>query len=259
MELESLINKYYENLNENDMYLLQYILEHKEECQNLSITDLSKKCNMSTSSILRMTQKLGFSGYSEFKFTLKNDLASQSELMLSSGEDYIDQLQKTVNSIFKYFHKEDITDILRCLKNARHMYVYGTGWAQKLAGEQLMRTFINCNRPMILIKDYNEFKGMLPNYTKDDFIIIISLSGKIHEIIDSLRILKLKQIPVLSITDLISNELATLATYNLYFQSMKIMKPISGDSVYQDDSMCTLHIFRCVRYIFFDVYVTYFM
>ncbi len=80
MQLVAIINKHYEQLNENDLYMLRYILEHKLECQDMSIIQLSKKINMSTSSILRMTQKLGFSGYSEFKFALKNELSHQIDI-----------------------------------------------------------------------------------------------------------------------------------------------------------------------------------
>lgn len=71
MKLEMLINKHYDDLNENDLSTLHYIIVHKKKCLNMSITDLSTYCNISKSSILRTTQKLGFSGFSEFNMRLK--------------------------------------------------------------------------------------------------------------------------------------------------------------------------------------------
>ena len=37
MRLESLIKENYEKLNENDLYIWNYILHHKKECQTMSI------------------------------------------------------------------------------------------------------------------------------------------------------------------------------------------------------------------------------
>ncbi len=59
---------------------------------------------------------------------------------------------------------------------------------------------------------------------------IISLSGNIQDIMDSLRILKLNDIPTLSITDFKNNQLASLATYNLYYQSNEISIPSAEQS-----------------------------
>ena len=41
MRLEELINKNYNRLNENDLYIWQYISAHRKECEKLSIDDLS--------------------------------------------------------------------------------------------------------------------------------------------------------------------------------------------------------------------------
>ncbi|MCY8507811.1 MurR/RpiR family transcriptional regulator, partial [Bacillus atrophaeus] len=71
MSLEELINQHYNKLNDNDFYILKYILNHKHTCYLLGINDLAKECSVSRSSILRLSQKLGFSGYSEFRVYLK--------------------------------------------------------------------------------------------------------------------------------------------------------------------------------------------
>ena len=71
MNLEALISQYYKNLNSNDMIVLNYIMQHKKECISMNISRLSSECSISTASIVRTMKKLGFSGYSEFKFLLK--------------------------------------------------------------------------------------------------------------------------------------------------------------------------------------------
>lgn len=71
MRLEQLVNSNYSKLNDNDIYILRYILNNKEKCSTISINELAKLCNVSRTTVLRMVQKLGFDGYSEFKVYLK--------------------------------------------------------------------------------------------------------------------------------------------------------------------------------------------
>lgn len=44
MQLEELVNQYYDDLNENDLMIWKYILAHKKECCEISIDELSKRC-----------------------------------------------------------------------------------------------------------------------------------------------------------------------------------------------------------------------
>ena len=69
--LTELINKYYERLNEMDIYILERIVSNESKLSNIGIEELAKLCNTSKSTIMRLTKKIGFSGYSEFKNYLK--------------------------------------------------------------------------------------------------------------------------------------------------------------------------------------------
>ena len=46
MTLDKLVEDNYHQLNENDLYIWQYILHHKRECQRISIKDLARNCNV---------------------------------------------------------------------------------------------------------------------------------------------------------------------------------------------------------------------
>ena len=55
-------------------------------------------------------------------------------------------------------------------------------------------------------------------------MIVVSLSGDIREVEKEMGILKLKGIPIVSITSLSNNSLASLGKHNLYFQSTPVMQ-----------------------------------
>ena len=71
MNLEILITQSQKNLSDMDLEILAYVVKHHKQVQNANIIDLSKAVHVSKSSVLRMTKKLGFSGYTEFKYFLK--------------------------------------------------------------------------------------------------------------------------------------------------------------------------------------------
>ena len=79
MSLDKLVESNYAQLNEIDLYIWQYILHHKRECQKISIHELAHECNVSHTSILRFTKKLGLEGFSELKFYLNTHKPQVSE------------------------------------------------------------------------------------------------------------------------------------------------------------------------------------
>ena len=58
MTLDELVESRYDELNENDLYIWQYIFHHKTECQKMSIQQLAHACNVSHTSIIRFTKKI---------------------------------------------------------------------------------------------------------------------------------------------------------------------------------------------------------
>ncbi|WP_031540460.1 MULTISPECIES: MurR/RpiR family transcriptional regulator [unclassified Bacillus (in: firmicutes)] len=217
--LKDLMNKYYDALSENDLYLINYVLNHIEECKNMSILELSDTCNISKSSILRMTQKIGFSGYSEFKYFLKNE-PKQLDTNLDYYTMQIKEIE-TTRKIYKNIHTEVIYEQI---SNADTIYGFASGWGQRNALEEMSRQFISNNKKMYIIPAETEFDFLLDKMKPTDLVIVISLSGDVKNIIAQLRQLSVKSIPTLSITSFHNNHLATLSTYNIYYESFELGK-----------------------------------
>lgn len=47
MKLEELVNRNYQQLNDNDLYIWNYIIHHRKECERLSIDELALRCSVS--------------------------------------------------------------------------------------------------------------------------------------------------------------------------------------------------------------------
>ncbi|MFC0471083.1 MurR/RpiR family transcriptional regulator [Halalkalibacter kiskunsagensis] len=218
MKIEELINKHYNQLHENDFHILKYILNNKSSCYQLGINDLADKCNVSRSSILRLAQKLGFSGYSEFRVFLK----WQDHEKVDSEVNSIGSLNEDIKETLKYTKTKDFQDICELIDRSERIFVYGTGSLQLNCADELQRMFHIMQRHLFVIRAPKEFEITLQSLKAEDLIIIISFSGDTPVIFPAVQSLTTKGIPFISITNLKSNKLATMTPYNLYASSSEI-------------------------------------
>lgn len=212
--LNELINKYAEFLTDNDYHILSYVEKDTEKVANMTIMDLSKQCNMSKSSILRMTKKLGFSGYSEFKYYLK-----ETAIEKDSSSDVFELSENDIKRTVQLFDSQDKQPVYSLIDEADIIYAYGTGWGQQNALQELSRYLLSMNKRVYVIPSLKELQVASKNMTPDDLVIIASLSGDIDEVVSDLKKINHLGVSTLSITSFKNNHLAEISTHQLYFQS----------------------------------------
>ena len=94
MQLNELVNLHFDDLNESDLYIWNYIIHHRKECERLSIDELALRCSVSRSTILRFSKRLGLKGYAEFKVFLRIDNQKNDKNALTDNifNHYIESL-----------------------------------------------------------------------------------------------------------------------------------------------------------------------
>ncbi|MEK4886178.1 MurR/RpiR family transcriptional regulator [Bacillus sp. FSL W8-0223] len=215
MKIEELINKHYNQLHDNDLHILKYILNNKSSCYELGINSLAEKCNVSRSSILRLAQKLGFSGYSEFRVFLKWQDQKDPNIHKSG----VEILRNDILETLKYAKNTDFSEICRLIYHTEKIFVYGTGTAQLNCAFDLQRMFLPVQKYFHVIQAQTEFEMIIKDLTLNDLIIIISFSGDTPSIFPAVQSLVAKGIPFISVTNLKNNRLARMTPYNLYAYS----------------------------------------
>ena len=229
MDLEVLVNQHYHELNENDLQIISYIMKHKNECQTMPIVELGQKTHTSKSSIVRLAKKLGFSGFSEFKYSLKNESEQVQRNETQVNFSSMQSLDSQATS--KLFNQTDLAPILKEIHGAKRIFCYGTGWGQRDVLSDFRRNFVPLEKFFILLSAQRELQmAVASTITEDDVLIVLSLSGDIQEVKDEMNVLKLKGVPILSITNLRNNKLASMATYNLYFQATSTL--LNGEDIF---------------------------
>lgn len=214
MRLEEHINQHYAALNENDYLILRYIMQHRVECRTISITKLAEVCAISVASIVRFTQKLGFAGYSEFKYCLKQDTPD-----IIIQQNSFETMQTDMNATMELLKETDFKDIIDKIKHANRIFCYGSGYSQRLMLKEFNHCMVNCNKNIFLIPAKHELENQMFYLNEDDLIIIASYSGNISDYSDCIHGLKLLNVPILSITNFTDNELARNASHHLYYKT----------------------------------------
>lgn len=246
-KLDVIINENYDKLNNIDLHILHFIQNNLQLCTSISISQLAKQCNVSTATVLRTTQKLNFSGYSEFKYFLKNDSKKNED----DAINMIEIIQQDISQTFKVFQQnKQITEICEMIEKADQIYAYGTGQGQRLMLQEFARCFLNVNKNIVVIPSSTELKILKKFMTVHDLLFIASWSGKIEKYKDTLFNLDVKGVPMVSITNLNNNELSAISKYNLYFQSTSIDKDMNINR----SSYLTLHL---VLHLLYDGYIEY--
>lgn len=218
------MNEHYDSLNENEIHILNYIMNNKKECSGLSINELAIKCNVSKSSMLRFTKKLGFSGYSEFKYCIKWETESKESNV--DERNITEVLIEDIQSTLRHLNLDQIDEICEVIYKARRVFVYGTGYSQVNVAKDLQRNFMAINEYFYMIHDNDQIETIVEDLTSEDVMIIISLSGNSKILFPVMKQLNAKKITVISMTNLKSNYLSSMAQYNLYATSSYVKTPI---------------------------------
>lgn len=227
MNLEELVNRYNDKLNSTDIIIWKYIVNHKKQCCNYTIYELASACNVSRTTILRFAQKLSLSGYSELKVLLK----LESQQTSNENINNLEEIARVYNHVTEEMIKKDFTKINELIYNSNNIFAYGTGSMQKNVVNELHRLFNNGGDFIINIGGPGEIPYLLKNITKDDLVILVSFNGETPQTIEFAKQLKIRDIPIISITKLKDNTLASLSNENIYISTLDFqMSPRLSDS-----------------------------
>lgn len=231
MKLEELVNKHYDKLNENDLYIWKYIVNNKSKCATLTIDELAAKCNVSRTTILRFAKKISLKGYSELKIYLKWSIEKKDGCDDEFSQAVCDEVIKFATDL----KEKDFSDACDLIYSSNKVFVYGTGAVQTAVADELKRIFLSAQECFYSIHGEREAEMLINTMNSEDLIIFISLSGESEHTKKLAKELNIKNIPILSITKLKNNELARLSDENLYINSS--IRELSNGIRYESTSL----------------------
>lgn len=246
MRLEQLVNKHYDLLNENDLYVISFISQNLELCGDKTVSEIAQYSNVSASTIIRMAKKLGFKGYSEFRYFLKEESKSiENTKVINSDYFSTSTVLEDVKATIRLFEQDKSAEkIYELMVNSKRIFAYGTGYGQDLMLREFSRCLMNSNVHLIIIPSRVELELIAQSITADDLLFVIALSGNVDSIEPVLKSISLKGATMVSVTVFSRNKLSYLSDYNLYYQVSNMNKT----SHLNNTSFCTLNLVLSLLY-----------
>ena len=141
MRLEEIINQHRQNLNDTDMVIYKYIVQHRAQARHISIHELAKNCAVSSTTIVRFAQKLGFDGFGDLKAVLKLEEGDKSVYK----DDVLQDLQEFYSQTASKVFKRNFDSASRLVHEANRVFIFASGYVQSNVAQELKRLFFYDN------------------------------------------------------------------------------------------------------------------
>lgn len=205
----------YSRLSDAERYLLEYIYQHIEDISVMSIVTLSEKASVSTATIVRLMKKIGYDGYTDFKYHLKEKVSLKDETnTLDTIEHKIQQAieknKEEVNKTIQMMSIGNIEDAVQKMYDAEKIYIFARGFSEMIASEMMLKLQLsgkNCemhNDPNIIQRKSQEIQ-------QNELAVFISLSGETKELIEACKNLNMKKISTMSLLTRVESSLGELS------------------------------------------------
>ena len=250
MQLPERINLHLNELSDADKSIWRFIESHKETACRASIHDLARLCAVSSASVVRFAQKIGFDGFGEMKTVLKMELEEHAK----PDRDILTSLSQFYDQSWRELMARDYRGASRLVHEAHRVFAYASGYVQTNVMQEMKRLFVYDNILIYEVAGREEFYSVYQTAGKDDLFIFISLSGESERVVEFADQLSLKGVPILSITEMRHNTLASRSTENLYVMPAEFALP-ENEARLQFKSMLAYFLLLEIWYVHYRLYV----
>ena len=187
----AIIDKLYKGvkLSQTENEVMEYLVNHIDEAIKIGIRGVAQKGYTSTATVIRLSKKLGFDGFKEMTYSLKNTLSS------ASGQ-LPDALREEMHFVFD---RKDVAHFFDILDRKGFICVHGQGYSRLIA-EYLEKKLIS-SACTAISQDYLEADTIVRNFHhKLDTMIIISKSGNNPFALEAAKLCQQAKIPTIVFT-----------------------------------------------------------
>lgn len=201
-DIIALMLQEYERFTRAERKIADYVLEHQEETQYISITDLSGQCGVAVSTVSLFCRKLGLAGFNDFKLELARAALPARAALSGPGSEITPEdstaavmgkvlasAQDALNNAYHMLAEQELVraaDLLRraaqvvCLGQGNHSVVALAAWAQFSTTSPKFKT----------IQDSHMQTVILSTLSAGDAALYFSYSGATHELLEAVEVIR---------------------------------------------------------------------
>lgn len=207
MDISKIIDD--KGLTEIEEKVLKYILDNIDKVIELGVRGIAKNNFTSTSTIMRLSKKLGYTGFIDMHYNLMS-LAKRTNLKYDEDNEFIKNFTDGV--FMKYNSQIAVEQFVDILMKGSHkfLFIYATGFSGIIA-EYINKKLLILGKKCI-ISSGTDSVGIFENNLDDiSCMIVVSKSGETKFVLDKVKTAKENGIKVVSFTNEHDNSISKLA------------------------------------------------
>ena len=211
-DIIALMLQEYECFTRSERKIADYVLEHQEETQYISITDLSAQCGVAVSTVSLFCRKLKLAGFNDFKLELARAALPARAALSEPGSEItagdsaaavmgkvLSAAQDTLNNAYHMLSEREVTraaDLLRragqvvCLGQGNHGAVALAAWAQFSTTSAKFKTIQDSHMQIVVLSTLSE----------GDAVLYFSYSGATHELLEAVEVIRARGAKLILVT-----------------------------------------------------------
>ena len=197
-----------------------YLLQHADEAQYLSISSLARECNVAEATVFRFCRALGFDGYHEMRIALAQanatgTMSSQRELQSGASTETLFEhasarLFTAINGTQNALSVEAVDEAARMLREAKQVFCFGQGGSMLLANDICAR-FASLSTKFRTSGDSHLQLLTASLMNEADVVLFVSYSGATRDMMETLRTAKAAGAKIILLTHYEDSPGASLA------------------------------------------------
>ncbi|MRY42960.1 MurR/RpiR family transcriptional regulator [Clostridium beijerinckii] len=217
MKFKERVLIYEDKLKDTDDQIVDYINNYREEFLSQSIQKTAEILFTVPNTIVRFSKKLGYTGFSDLKFSLKNEKNSISS---NEGNEKFSIL-KNINKTIELMDISIINRVAKKICESKNIYCIGLGDSIYFC-EMLTKNLRCVGKKSDFFQHRHDMIYNMEKCDNKDIVIVISVSGETKQLIEAVNIAKERGAYIIALTHLSVNSISELAHANLHYWAPKI-------------------------------------
>ncbi len=197
------------NLTQNEVTILQYIIDHIEDVLNMGVRQVARDNFTSTSTIMRLAKKMGYSGFVDMHYRLLpliKNIEKNEQIENKIFENFSSDL------VLKYSSYKDIQEFTKILSQmqSKYVFIYGTGFSAIMA-EYMYKKFLVLGKKCIFANAADSNGVFESNLEDIGLFVVFSRSGETKLVLDKIKTAQINNIITVTITGQGDNSANNLA------------------------------------------------
>lgn len=230
-----------ESLTRAEYRVLAHLTTHPLLVGNITVRELAQETFVSTATIMRLCQKLGFSGYSELIWHCKQLLADTPHIAVPADETAdlslrFNQFIANYQQTFRWATEEKRRFFAGLLREKESFFLYGAGFSYLFA-EYLTKKLQVLGKTAFISGPGDSRNIFLSNAARYEVFIAVSRSGETEQVLDKARIAKNVGMTIVAFTRASANSLASMADlhFGLYDEAVHFAAEAAGVTSFESN------------------------